>query len=177
MRIIAGKYRSRILVDFDSEGLRPTSDRVKESLFGILSPRIYGSRGLDLFCGSGNLGIEALSRGAKEVVFNDSAKASVEILKKNLRALKIEGQEILNCDYMSALERVSGTFDIIFLDPPYKEAFESSALRKIAQRGLLSDGGVVVYEKDRLIEENIEGLERFDARGYGKTYLSFFRKI
>ena len=94
MRIIGGKYRSRVLAEFAGDDVRPTSDRTKESLFNILALKLYGARVLDLFCGSGALGLESLSRGAKEVVFNDSAKASIAILKKNLSALKIQRQNI-----------------------------------------------------------------------------------
>ena len=89
MRIIGGKFRSRILAEFPGEDVRPTSDRVKESLFNILSLKLYGARVLDLFAGSGALGLESLSRGAGEVVFNDCAKTSIAILKKNLATLKI----------------------------------------------------------------------------------------
>lgn len=176
MRVIAGKFRSRVLAEFRGNDIRPTSDRVKESLFGILTPVLYNARVLDLFCGSGNLGIEALSRSAREVVFNDAAKSSIEILKKNLKALKIEGQTILNCDYMTALDRVDGKFDIIFLDPPYRENYASSALKKISGRELLSENGIAVYERDKKFSGETFGLELYDERGYGKTYLSFFRK-
>ncbi len=176
MRVIAGKYRSRLLAEFEGKDIRPTSDRVKESLFGILTPRLYKSRVLDLFCGSGNLGIEALSRGAESVVFNDASKASLEVLKKNLKSLKIEGQKILNCDYMTALGMAEGKFDIIFLDPPYKEEFAPSALKKIAERELLSDDGVIVYERDSEIQTQVAGLKKTDVRKYGKTVLTFFQK-
>ena len=89
MRIIGGKYRSRVLADFAGEKVRPTSDRAKEALFNILALKMYGARVLDLFAGSGSLGLESLSRGAKEVVFNDFSKESLAIVKKNLGALKI----------------------------------------------------------------------------------------
>lgn len=176
MRVIAGKFKSRVLAEFKGDDIRPTSDRVKESLFGILSPVLYNSRVLDLFCGSGNLGIEALSRNAREVVFNDAAKSSIEVLKKNLKTLKIDGQTVFNCDYMTALDRAEGKFDIIFLDPPYRENYAPSALKKISDRGLLSENGIVVYERDRKFSGETFGLEFYDERGYGKTYLSFFRK-
>ena len=95
MRVIGGRYRSRVLAEFPGEDVRPTSDRVKESLFNILALKLYGARVLDLFAGSGALGIECLSRGAKEVVFNDLSKDSLAILKKNLTMLKlrINGEE------------------------------------------------------------------------------------
>ena len=152
MRIIGGKYKSRVLADFAGEAVRPTSDRAKEALFNILALKIYGARALDLFSGSGALGLECLSRGAKEVVFNDFVKDSLAILKKNLNTLKIPvGEEVklLNYDYLVALESVRGQFDLIFLDPPYRFDYGEKALQKIAQKGLLTENGIAVYERDR----------------------------
>lgn len=175
MRIIGGKYRGRVLVSFEGEAVRPTSDRVKESLFNILSNRIYGAKVLDLFCGSGSLGLESLSRGAGSVHFNDAAKTSIEILRKNLQKLG-EGKQSVSCrDYALCLDYLSEPFDLIFLDPPYAIDAGEKALKKIAQKGLLAKDGVAVYERDRLFKGEIEGLEVFDSRKYGKTYLTFFR--
>lgn len=180
MRIIGGKYRSRVLAEFAGEDVRPTSDRAKESLFNILSLKMYGARVLDLFCGSGALGIESLSRGAKEVVFNDFAKDSLAIVKKNLAALKIavngEEAKLSGADYLVCLESMRGQFDLIFIDPPYRFDYGVKALEKIAQRNLLTENGVAVYERDRPFEGEIEGLEKYDERKYGKTYITFFRR-
>ena len=135
MRIIGGKFRSRVLAEFEGEDVRPTADRVKESLFNILSLKLYGARVLDLFAGSGALGLESLSRGAKEVCFNDCAKASLAILKKNLTALKItpngEEAKLTNCDYLVCLEQARGQFDLIFIDPPYRFDFGERHLKKL----------------------------------------------
>ena len=180
MRIIGGKYRSRVLAEFAGDDVRPTSDRAKESLFNILSLKLYGARVLDLFSGSGALGLESLSRGAKEVVFNDCAKSSIAILKKNLTALKIpvngEEAKVYNYDFSVCLDAVRGTFDLIFLDPPYLAEYGKTALEKIVQKGLLSENGIAVYERDRPFEGVIEGLEQYDERRYGKAYMTFFRK-
>ena len=178
MRIIGGKYRGRTLVSFEGEAVRPTSDRVKESLFNILATRLYGARVLDLFCGSGSLGLESLSRGAKQVTFNDSAKTSIAILKKNLDKLGVTSEEAVTLchDYSLCLEVVRGEFDLIFLDPPYAMDAGERALEKIAQKGLLSKNGIAVYERDRPFAGKIDGLEAYDMRKYGKTYLTFFRK-
>ena len=180
MRIIAGKYRSRVLADFAGQDVRPTSDRAKEALFNILALQLPGARVLDLFCGSGALGLESLSRGAKEVFFNDFAKDSLSIVKKNLAALKIaaNGDEAkLSCaDYSVCLESVRGQFDLIFIDPPYRFDYGVKALRIIAERNLLTDKGVAVYERDVPFEGEIDGLEQYDERKYGKAYLTFFRK-
>ncbi len=180
MRVIGGKYRSRVLTEFPGDDVRPTSDRVKESLFNILSLKIYGAQVLDLFSGSGALGIESLSRGAKEVVFNDCAKDSLTILKKNLTALKIplNGGEarLSGCDYLVCLQQQTEAFDIIFIDPPYRFDFGERALLKIAEKSLLSEKGIAVYERDRPFEGEIPGLEKYDERKYGKTYLTFFQR-
>ena len=179
MRIIGGKYRSRVLAEFAGENVRPTSDRAREALFNILSLKIYGARVLDLFAGSGALGIESLSRGAQEVQFNDFSKDSIAIVKKNLNTLKIAvGSEakVTQGDYLACLEQAKGAFDLIFIDPPYRMDYGEKALKKIAERGLLSESGVAVYERDIPFDGEIEGLEKYDERKYGKAYLSFFRR-
>ncbi len=180
MRIIGGKYRGRVLADFSGEDVRPTSDRVKESLFNILFLKLQGTRVLDLFAGSGALGIESLSRGAREVVFNDCAKDSLALLKKNLTALKIpvngEEAKVRNSDYLLCLEREREPFDVVFIDPPYRMDYGAAALKKLVERGLLKEDGIAVYERDRPFEGELVGLEKYDERKYGRTYLTFFRR-
>lgn len=176
MRIISGKHRGRKLAEFSCEGIRPTSDRAKESLFNILSSSVTGATVLDLFCGSGNLGLECISRGAKCVCFNDKSPASVAVLKKNIAALKEEQACIVTVsDYVDYLVRCDKKFDIILLDPPYAEEFGVKALTLVSQKGLLSEGGVAVYERDRPFDCCVEGLEKVDERKYGKAYLTFFK--
>ncbi|MBE7068360.1 MAG: 16S rRNA (guanine(966)-N(2))-methyltransferase RsmD [Clostridiales bacterium] len=179
MRIIGGKYRSRLLKEFAGEDVRPTSDRAREALFNILALKINGARVLDLFSGSGALGIESLSRGAKEVVFNDYSKDSVALIKSNLATLKIplsNEARVSNYDFSICLDREQGQFDLIFIDPPYKFDYGVTALEKIAKNDLLSDKGVAVYERDRAFEGEIVGLEKYDERRYGKAVFTFFRK-
>lgn len=175
MRVIAGKYRGLNLVQFSGSQIRPTADRVKESLFDILSPLIVGARVLDLFCGSGNLGIEALSRGAAFVRFNDISKDSIAVLNKNLSKTRGESFAVTALDYSACLAR-SGESDIIFIDPPYASEHGVNALKIIAQGNNLSERGVAVSERDRSFKGEIAGLELYDERKYGKTYLSFFRR-
>ena len=179
MRIIGGKYKSRTLSDFAGDAVRPTSDRAKEALFNILALKIYGARVLDLFAGSGALGLECLSRGAKEVVFNDCARESLAIVKKNLTALKIpvNGVEasLSGMDYLVCLESARGAFDLIFIDPPYRMDYGISALERIAKKGLLTENGIAVYERDKPFDSEISGLEKYDERKYGRTYFTFFR--
>ena len=180
MRIIGGKYKSRVLAEFPGTDVRPTGDRVKESLFNILSLKIGGARVLDLFCGSGALGLECLSRGAKEAVFNDFSSESIRLLEKNMKALGVvKGAEgkVYTLDFSVCLDGLKGGFDLIFLDPPYRFKYGVPALEKIARRGLLNENGIAVYERDKPFEERIDGLEKYDERRYGRTYLTFFRKI
>ncbi len=179
MRIIGGTYKSRVLVGFEGKDVRPTADRTREALFNILSMQVRGARVLDLFAGSGAVGIEALSRGAREVVFNDCAKDSLTILKKNLTTLKLTNAEeikISGSDYLTCLSQQREPFDIVFIDPPYFEEYGVSALKELARRDLLTEKGIAVYERDRAFEGGIEGLEKYDERRYGKAYLTFFRR-
>lgn len=175
MRIISGKHRGRKLAEFNERGIRPTSDKAKESLFNILSDKIYGAVVLDLFCGSGSLGLECISRGAEKVCFNDVSADSLAVLKKNVNALG-EGSrcEITRSDYLAYLNVCREKFDVIFLDPPYALEYGVPALETIAKRNLLRPGGVVIYERDREFCGEISGLEMYDERKYGKARLSFF---
>lgn len=174
MRIISGKYRGMVLSEFKGEDIRPTADRVKESLFNILSAEVAGAAVLDLFCGSGGLGLECISRGAASVHFNDISSDSISVLKKNLCKLKGENNyKVTNLDYSSCLAR-SGAFDLIFIDPPYRLEAGREALEIIGANGLLNSDGVAVLERDRSFEGEIKGLRLYDERKYGKTYLTFF---
>lgn len=174
MRIIAGKHRGRVLAEFRGKEIRPTSDRVKESLFQILTPRIAGARVLDLFCGSGALGLEALSRGAASAVFNDCSRESLAVCKKNLAALGEEG-ELHALDFRTCLKTVGGKFDLVFSDPPYRETYTEEVLRLIGERDLLKDGGLVVSESERS-EQPCLGWEIADVRSYGRTKIVMFRR-
>ena len=177
MRVISGKFRSRKLVCPDGLDVRPTTDRVKENLFNLLQFRIQDSVVLDLFSGSGALGIEAISRGAKEVWFADQSVKSTACLKENLRNAEFEGG-ILTADFRAALERLSGKkFDLIFLDPPYSKGLAEKAIEIIVKNDMLSAGGVMVYE--HLAAElyaPISGIEIYDSRKYGQTELTLLRK-
>ena len=174
MRIIAGKHRGRVLAEFRGMEIRPTSDRVKESLFQIIGDRLAGARVLDLFCGSGALGLESLSRGAKEAVFNDVSRESLAVLKKNLAALREEGQ-VMQSNYAACLMRMRGKFDIIFCDPPYKMDCREDVPARIAAHDRLAAGGVVIWESERE-EEAPAGWRRSDLRSYGRTKIAFFER-
>lgn len=165
------------MASFEGEEVRPTADRVKESMFNILSQKMLGARVLDLFCGSGALGLECLSRGAAEAVFNDVSKESVKLLSKNILSMKASASvKVTNLDYLAALQTLDGEFDVVFLDPPYRFDYGVPALEKLVGRGLIADDGVIVYERDRPFEGTVRGLEKYDERRYGKTVLTFFKK-
>ena len=175
MRIVSGKYRGRVLSEFKGNDIRPTADRVKESLFNIISSRVSGARALDMFCGSGNLGIECISRGADFVHFNDISKDSLAVLKKNLS--KIEGNyTVTNYDF-SCCMKAGVKYDLIFIDPPYASDAGVEALKIVSNGNHLTEDGIAIYERDRSFDGEIVGLELYDERKYGKTYLSFFRGV
>ena len=175
MRIVAGKYRGRTLKEFAGKDIRPTADRVKESVFQILTPYFQGARVLDLFSGSGALGIESLSRGAKEAVFNDVSKESLKVCRANLERVG-ERAAVYNLDYKNCLKSLAGKFRLIFLDPPYRMECLGEILSLIAERGLLEEDGLVVFEGERE-EAPPTGWEIAYERRYGRTRVYFFRPV
>ncbi len=174
MRIVGGKYKSRVLCELKNENIRPTADKVRESLFNILQNRVYGARFLDLFCGTGAMGIEALSRGAKMVNFNDFSRDSINLLKKNLEKLKVDEEyKITNLDAITLL-KFGGSYDIIYIDPPYKTDLGLSALGVVC--GALAEDGVAILEDEKPFDGEINGLTITDRRKYGRVHLTFFKK-
>ena len=175
MRIVGGFYKGRVLCPFEKIGVRPTSDMTRESLFNILQFRIAGSKFLDLFAGTGAVGIEALSRGAKEVVLNDFSKESILLIKKNIEKLGIkEGVKVTSFDAVSLVESGREKFDIIFIDPPYQSDLGERVLSVTSNS--LTDDGVAIFEGDTPFNTQIEGLIVCDQRRYGKAHLTFFKK-
>ena len=149
MRIISGKLKGRKIVGYDIDGTRPTMDRIKESLFAMIQNYIDESVVLDLFSGSGNLGIEALSMGSKYAYFVDNNKKAYNTIKKNIEDIGIENYNILNTDYKKALEYYKDNnikFNIIFLDPPYKTNYIEKSIELIDKYKLLSKEGIIVAE-------------------------------
>lgn len=176
MRIISGKYRGLKLCGFEGRDIRPTADRIKESLFNILKDSVVCSAALDLFCGSGALGLECLSRGAEFVCFNDNSPASIAVLTQNLKKIPSENNyAVSRLDYAAFLKNTDRKFDIIFIDPPYASEAGIDALKIIGENALLKSGGVAVYERDRKFVGEIKGLKAVDERKYGITYLTFFK--
>lgn len=187
MRIISGKCRGRLLrtpgLGNVNAGIRPTADRVKEALFSILGGRIRGARVLDLYAGTGALGLEALSRGADSAIFVDQGEGAIALIKKNVELCGLsERSVIIRRDLargLSFLQEFSavGGFDLIFLDPPYRQGLVDSFLLTLSELGLLALDGVVVGEEGAEVElaETYPGLQLADHRRYGDTAIWFYR--
>jgi 16S rRNA (guanine966-N2)-methyltransferase len=185
MRIISGKYRGHHLVSFQADHIRPTTDRVKESQFNILTGYFDGARVLDLFAGTGNLGLEAISRGAREVIFVEKNKKSIAILEKNVEKLKVsEPYQIVQKDVLSFLKSYQGEpFDVVFADPPFTEKMAHDVMlamsAAVGEGRVFTPGTVMTIEaghKEK-IEDHYPNLERYDVRDFGDKSLSFYKKI
>ena len=186
MRIIAGKFRSRRLKGLKGLALRPTSDRLRETLFNVLADLVTGSRFVDLFAGTGAVGIEAFSRGAHEVIFVEKHPPAVALINKNLDSLEIRDHfRVLAQDALPALERLASEpttahspFDLLFLDPPYaEEAQYINVLSFLGKATLLAPGAVVAAEHLRSLDlpESFGKLERVRVLRQGDAALSFYR--
>lgn len=184
MRVIAGSARSIALHIPEGKEIRPTIDRFKETIFNIIQMKVPNARFLDVFAGSGAMGIEALSRGAKESVFIEHSATSMECIKENLKNTKLfEKAKLLKYDYTKAFELLSQSgekFDIIFLDPPYDNGFEAIAVSMITQLSLLADNGILIIEcsadtKKSLIL-NADVFEVYKEKVFKTTAFTFARK-
>lgn len=179
MRVITGKARGVNLKTPEGLQTRPTADRVKEALFSVINFDIPGANVLDLFGGTGQLGIEAISRGANMAVFVDAADAACALIKENLRRTKLEQQgKVVRSDYLSYLRSCAEHFDIIFLDPPYAEVFLENALNCITEIDILRSGGIIVCERPlgKEIPGEYPGFTRSKDYKYGKTLITLYRK-
>lgn len=183
MRVIAGQYRSRILNAPRGMETRPTSDRLRETLFNVLAPRIEGAVFLDLYAGSGGVGIEALSRGAAEAIFVEEAEPALRAIRANLASLGIRGGYALEARRVTAalhrLVEARRQADLIFMDPPYRETEEyGTALGLLGGEcvALPSPGAIVIaeHEKRRELEPRYGGLVRYRVLKQGDTALSFY---
>ncbi len=176
MRVISGSARGLRLETLPGQDItRPTIDRVKEAVFGAIQFDLAGARVLDAFAGSGALGIEALSRGAREAVFIDIDARAVACVKRNLKAARLEERAcVLRADFLTGMAQAGGQFDFIFLDPPYQSGLYQSAVDAALERGLLAEKGQLIAEHDGTLE--LDGLELTKCRKYGKVYVSFYRR-
>ena len=179
MRVITGKARGVQLKTPEGMQTRPTSDRVKEALFSIINFDIPGACVLDLFSGTGQLAIEALSRGAKRAVLVDMREDACKIIRENLRRTRLTEQaQVVRSDYMDYLRRCKEKYDIIFLDPPYAETFLENALKCIAEIDILQSGGIIITERPvgKELAFAYEGYTRSRDYKYGNTLLTLYCK-
>lgn len=178
MRIISGVRKGHKLFEFDGMSIRPTTDRVKEAIFNLIQEYFPCGEVLDLFCGTGALAFEAISRGASGAVCIDKDPRSLTVIKKNADALEFVGNaEIIRADAEDYLNHTNKSFDIIFLDPPYNKGYILPVLSIIAERGILSPNGIIVLESDNTDEhEAVAGLSILKQRRYGRTYVTIYRK-
>lgn len=180
MRVISGRLRGKKLKAPSNDTIRPTADRVKESLFNILGRKVFESNFLDIFSGSGSIGIEAMSRGATFTVFGDR---DIKLLKENLSACKFDNQryEVIESDVgkiLSKIKQRNYIFDIIFMDPPYQLNNLEEYISVVGKEHLLSEKGILIVETDisRILSDEIFGLRRYDERVYSITKLSFYER-
>ena len=179
MRVISGTAKGIALKTPDGMETRPTADRVKEALFSILQFDLPGTRVLDLFGGTGQLGIEAMSRGAKSAVFVDAREEACRLIRENLKRTHFDSQSsVVRSDYMDYLKRCRDRFGIILLDPPYAEVFLENALRKITEIDILQSGGIIVAERPlgKELPWEFPGFTRSRDYKYGKILLTLYRK-
>ena len=180
MRIVSGKYRGRLLRAVRGQDVRPTSDRLRETLFNILAPNVVGSRFLDLCAGSGAVGIEALSRGAAHATFVEQSRSACSVIRENLSSLSIEAEATVLCrDAAQAIRSLGGRgdqFDIIFFDPPYSSGIYSQTLNMIEKNQVAADGGLVVVEHRAKTPPGTDfgGLKMYRELKQGESALTFY---
>ena len=180
MRVISGKNKGTKLYTLEGLNTRPTLDRVKESLFNIINFDIPGCTFLDLFAGSGSIGIEAASRGAKKVIMCEKAKDAVNIINKNLEKTKLTQQiKLYNDDFEKCIKSIEEKIDIVYLDPPYKTDYAYKAAKQLLERKLLKENSIIILETDieEIVEKQFEelSLEEFSKKKYGRAHLLFYK--
>ena len=187
MRIIGGKFKGLKLIPPSDLGIRPTSDRFKEALFSILDSKkyninIYKSKLIDIFSGTGALGIEALSRGAKKVYFLDQDTRSIQIINKNISKLKINDQDniiikIIKEEATKALKKVNEIFDVVLMDPPYNKNITNEILKNLKNYNLINTYSYIFAESDKAETFDVNGYEVLDTKIYGKSKLTILKLI
>ena len=179
MRVITGKARGVVLKTPNGEATRPTADRVKEAVFSMLQFEIQGAAVLDLFGGTGQLGIEALSRDAGSAVFVDAREEACKLIRENLKRTNLlEAAKVVRSDYMAYLKRCNEKFNIVFLDPPYAEEYLENSLKMITEIDILQSGGIMVTERPlgKELSVDFDGYSRSKDYKYGNTVITLFRK-
>ncbi len=178
MRVIAGIHRSRLLIEVDSKSTREIKDRIKETIFNSIGPYFTNETVLDLFAGSGALGIEGISRGVNKAVFIDNNYKAIQTIKHNIASLRIEDECIvINTSYLDYIYKTKDQFDIIFLDPPYNMEEINNIISIIAERKILKEDGIIVclYKKSNNIKEVNNGIIEYKQKVIGITKVSFMK--
>jgi len=179
MRIITGIKRGKKLAEFDTNEIRPVTDMVKSALFNILYDRVEGSDWLDLYAGSGSVGLEAISRGAASVIFVDSSREANSLIRKNIEITGFSSQaKLIGDDCLRALKRIRGRFHFIFMDPSFHEKIDADVFKTIDERDLLIDGGELILKHFEKTDPpaSVGKLTLYDTRRYGNSKLSFYKK-
>ena len=179
MRIITGRKRGLKLETPESTEVRPTLDRIKESIFNIIHPIKQDSIVIDLFTGTGNIGLEFISRGSEKVYFIDSSDYSIDLTKKNIEKCKFEYESILiKDDYKTALKKIKQDeiVDYIYIDPPYGEIDINNILKNIINSNIINDNTLIIFEDDKDREINIQDINTVDKRNYGNIHIKFMKK-
>lgn len=178
MRVISGKFKGRRLVSFEAEHIRPTSDRVKESVFNIIFSEVAESSVLDLFSGTGNIAIEFSSRGAKEIDAVELSKKSLQILRKNVESIGIDNIQIISKDVFSYLTSCTKSYDIIFIDPPFTEKIADKVMLALKDSKVFHPDTIIIIESSKFEKMDLEylPLKCYDQRKFGDKSVSFFRK-
>ncbi len=177
MRIIAGDFKGRRLETPDDNQIRPTTDKVKEAMFSIIASEVPGSICVDLFSGTGNLGLEAISRGACKCYFGDNSRQSIGIIKRNIEHCKAESKStVIPGDYSKVLEYIKEKADVFLIDPPYEAGYYENCFKRIKELNILSEEGIIVAEHraDLELSESIEGFTLIKERRYGNIVLSIY---
>lgn len=176
MRVNSGKYKGRKFIENKYEHIRPTTDKVRQALFVKLQFFLPDKSVLDLFCGTGAVGIEALSRGARKVTMVDKDARSVAMTQQNLKNMGIQ-QKVIKCDALIYLDKCQDQFDLIILDPPYKSGLYEKVLKKIYEKNLLSEDGIIVCEHATEDAISCDFFEIFDNKRYGNITLTYLERI
>jgi len=177
MRIIAGEFKGRKLNTPKDDAVRPTTDKVKEALFSIIQDHLDGAEVCDLFAGTGNLGLEAISRGACKCWFGDHAGSSIRIISENIALCRAEDRaEIVQGDYAKVLDRIREPIDVFLLDPPYHRELLEKSIEMISSKDLLADGGIIVTEhhREKNMPDTIGRFEKIKEKRYGRVVLTIY---
>ena len=178
MKVISGLYRGRNIEGYELLGTRPTQDRIKENIFNIIGSDIVGKVVLDLFAGTGSLGIEAASRGAKYIYFNDSNKESINVINNNINKIGIENCTVIYNDYKNTIKNLDKKMDIILLDPPYDSNYIGISIKLINKYDLLNTNGLIICETDDL--DKVKYNEEYSCiknKKYGDKFIVILKKV